>query len=288
MRDFLRRPLAAGDWTRLFERLETEQEPNSVAPRGRVVAFVSNKGGVGKSTLATNTACALARRHPGEVLLVDAALQLGVCASLLDVQPEATLADAVRQRDRLDERLLRELCAEHACGLRLLAAPIDAVDAQDVDEDGIARLLTLARRCFRFVVIDTLPLLDNLLVGVVDGADRLYVVLQGTVPDVIGAARYLQIFDRLGVPEQRRRVVLNRTYPGHAGRLSTVDVEERLGLPVDYELPYRKGMLVAQSLGQPYVLGLRSRFGFRRAHDRLVADVEASAQPPSRPEARVP
>ena len=39
--------------------------------QGRVAAFLSNKGGVGKSTLAVNVACALALRHPDEVLLID-------------------------------------------------------------------------------------------------------------------------------------------------------------------------------------------------------------------------
>ena len=118
----------------------------------------------------------------------------------------------------------------HECGLRLLAAPVDAVEAQDVDEEGIARLVTLARRTFRFVVIDTFPLLDNILLSLLDVSDRLFVVLQGTVPDVVGTARFLEVLDRLGVAASRRRVVLNRNYPPHAGRLTAHDVEDRLGV----------------------------------------------------------
>ncbi len=59
---------------------------------GRVVTFISNKGGVGKSTLAVNAAVGLALRHPGRVLLVDGSIQMGVAAALLNVQPETTFA----------------------------------------------------------------------------------------------------------------------------------------------------------------------------------------------------
>ncbi|MCG8590362.1 MAG: AAA family ATPase [Proteobacteria bacterium] len=275
VRDFLRRPVASRDLSRLLERIEVERLPRGAGPRARVVAFVSNKGGVGKSTLATNTACSLAQRYPDEVLLIDAALQLGVCASLLDLEPESTLVDAARERDRLDETLLREMSTPHECGLRLLAAPLDAVEAQDVDEESIARLVTLARRTFRFVVIDTFPLLDNILLSILDVSDRLYVVLQGTVPDVIGTSRFLEVLDRLGASGTRRRVVLNRNYPPHAGRLAASDVEDRLEVPVDHELPYRRGLLVAQNAGRPYTLQPLSRFGYGPAHRKLVDEIES-------------
>ncbi len=39
------------------------------------------------------------------VLLVDASLQMGVCASLLDLTPATSLMDVVREADRLDETL---------------------------------------------------------------------------------------------------------------------------------------------------------------------------------------
>jgi Flp pilus assembly CpaE family ATPase len=85
----------------LFERIGAR--PPSKAPSlGRIVAFESNKGGVGKSTLAVNIACGLAERHPDRVLLVDASFQMGACASMLDLQPPTSMADAHRERQRLD------------------------------------------------------------------------------------------------------------------------------------------------------------------------------------------
>ncbi len=87
VRDFVRRPLSTTELRAVLDRLFSRQAV-SAAPvaQGRVAAFVSNKGGVGKSTLAVNVACGLALRHPDDVLLVDTSLQVGSCAMLLDLR----------------------------------------------------------------------------------------------------------------------------------------------------------------------------------------------------------
>lgn len=77
--DFLRRPLSTGELQQLFDRV-FGAGPRASRPLGKIVSFVSNKGGAGKSTTSINTAVALAMKHPGEVLLVDTSLQLGVAA----------------------------------------------------------------------------------------------------------------------------------------------------------------------------------------------------------------
>jgi hypothetical protein len=76
---------------------------------------------------------------------------MGVCAPLLDLQPPATLTDAVKERDRLDETLIRKLATPHRCGLDLLAVPANAVEAARVDDEVMARILTRARRACGYV-----------------------------------------------------------------------------------------------------------------------------------------
>src|SRR5207237_6082693 len=128
-----------------------------------VAAFLGNRGGVGKSALSVNVACGLARRYPDEVLLVDTSLQVGTCAMLLDLKPTTSIVDAIRERDRLDKTLLRHLTLRHGSGLRLLAAPTDALEGSEVDDEAISRIINMARRSFEYVVIDTFPMLDSVL-----------------------------------------------------------------------------------------------------------------------------
>jgi len=269
VRDFLRRPLSTTELRDVLDRLLARRTSAAPASRGRLVSFVSNKGGVGKSTLAVNVACALAERHAGQVLLVDTSLQLGICALMLDLKPTTTIVDAVRERERLDETLLRRLTLPHASGVRLLAAPGDALEAAEVTDEAVARILNLARRAFEYVVVDTFPMLDNVVLAALDASDVIYVVLQGTAPSVAGVARFLPVLEGLGFPPSRHRIVLNRNYKRFLGDLTAADIETRLGRPIAHVVPYEKRILVSMNTGTPYIVRAARWRGF----GRVVTDI---------------
>jgi pilus assembly protein CpaE len=218
--------------------------------------------------------------------LVDASLQMGVCANLLDLKPSATLTDAIRQRDRLDESLVRRLATPHACGLHLLPAPSDAVEGADVDDETLARVLTLARRAYDHVVVDTFPMLDRVMMTVLDLSDRVFLVLESVVPTVLGAVKLVRLLDGLNYPRDRQRVLLNRQMSG-LGNLSPSDVAERLGRDIDAIMPYRKGIITAANLGRPYILGASRMWGFGRAVHGVADDLEKCQKRRSRVAATV-
>jgi pilus assembly protein CpaE len=273
VKDFLRRPVSSNELAELLRRVQ--RSPVRDAGRlGRIVSFVSNKGGVGKSTLAVNAACGLAVRHPQRVLLVDASLQMGVCASLLDLTPATSLGDVVREADRLDETLIRQLAVPHSSGLHLLAAPVDAVEAADIDDEVMSRILTLARHTYDFVLVDTYPMLDRAIVAVLDLSDRAYVVLENVVPTLLGAVKLVGVLRGLGLSKERQRIVLNR-YTTLPGSVKPADVASRLGHDVDHVVPFDKRIVIAANTGEPYVLRAGRFFGCGRHLRRLVDDIDA-------------
>jgi pilus assembly protein CpaE len=271
VQDFLRRPMSSTDLEQLIDRLVRR---SLLAPRrlGKTVFFLGNKGGVGKSTVAVNVACGLATRSPEKVLLIDASLQMGVCATMLDLEPGTTMTDAYHERDRLDETLLRQLATPHNCGLHLLAAPADAIEAAYIDDEMMARLLTLGRRTYDYVIVDSFPMLDRVMMAVLDLSDRAYLVLESVVPTLLGGAKLLKLLDDLGVPRERIRVVLNR-YLNFAGNLKPADVARLLGRPVDHVVPYKKDVVIAANLGRPSILHSGRFFGFGRAITRIIDEI---------------
>ena len=170
--------------------------------------------------------------------------------------------------------MLRRLCLVHPCGLHLLAAPADAVQAAEVDDASFARLLNLGRRVFDYVVVDTFPMVDSLVISTLDISDLVFVLMQGTFPNVVGASRFLPVLDGIGVPQERQRLVLNQNHQRFAGKLSASDIEGRLGRRIDYEIPYTKGVLVSLNMGKPHVLRSMRMFGFGQRIVKMADDVE--------------
>jgi pilus assembly protein CpaE len=273
VRDFLRRPLSTTELRGVIDRLFVRQTAAAAAAHGRVAAFLSNKGGVGKSTLAVNIATGLALRHPDEVLLVDTSLQIGSCAMLLDLKPATSIIDAVRERDRLDKTLLRHLTIRHGSGLRLLAAPTDALEGSEVDDEAIARIINMARLSFEYVIVDTFPMLDSALMTILDISDLDFIVVQGTAPSVAGIARLLPVLEKLGVPQSRQRLVLNYNYKPFLGNLQPTDIANRLQRTIDYVVPYEGRVLPSMNTGSPHILHARRWERFGRAVNQIVDDL---------------
>jgi pilus assembly protein CpaE len=277
VRDFIRRPVSNHDLTQLLTRLQVHQD-GAPRPLGRVISMISNKGGVGKSTLAVNSATALAIRHPGRVLLIDASLQMGVCATMLDLQPTLTLTDAYHQQDRLDELLLRQLATPHATGLHLLAAPQNAVEGVRIDDEVISRVITLARRAYDYVLIDTFPMLDRVMMAVLDLSDQVYVVIENVVPTVLSGVKLIELLDSMHFPAAHQQVVLNR-YARRTGNLRPIDVAKRLGRSVDHVVPFHNRVIAAANLGRPFVLDVSRFSALGRRMRSLVREMERSMQP---------
>src|SRR6202140_4837348 len=119
-REFIERPTTTTDLLEAFVRLTTAQRKvEREGPRGKVFTVVNAKGGSGATTTAVNLALALHSAH-GNVALVDVA-PLGHTALHLNLKPQFTVTDAIRNLHRLDSSLLESFMTRHSGGLQLLA-----------------------------------------------------------------------------------------------------------------------------------------------------------------------
>ena len=265
-RDFLRRPASAGELAGVISRVGKSRPETS--RRGRLLAVASTKGGVGKSTLAINTAVHWARTRDQSVLLVDASLQLGVAASLLNLTPDLTIADVAAMQDRLDATLLRDVTTRHESGLHVMAAPPTPADAAEIDDATMSVILGIAKSAFDLVIVDSFPLLDATTLAILDRSDHVCIVTENVIPTLTGTAAMLKTLDQLEIGRAQRTLVLNR-FQRCAGSLSATDVAEQLGETVQSVLPYDRRVLEAANLGRPIVTS-RSWWGTGKAIQKLA------------------
>ncbi|HBJ34566.1 MAG TPA: hypothetical protein DDZ51_07340 [Planctomycetaceae bacterium] len=270
--DFIRRPISSRDLQQLLARRLSPRRSDP-AKIGLTVSFVSNKGGVGKSTAAVNVAAELGKRHPGRVLLLDGSLQMGVCATQLNVQPKATIVDAWEQRDRLDERLLHELTTPHESGLQLLAAPANAMESAEIDDAMMSRILLLARRRYDYVLVDTFPLFDRVNMAILDMSDVAYVVLENVVPTMQIVRGFFDLLSEVDFAVERQRILLNR-FSKSGGSPGRGDVERYLGRQIDHLIPFDKKVIQAANMGYPFVLSPNRFSKSARAIRQLASSIE--------------
>lgn len=247
-------------------------QPISRVPRqaGRVVSVVSSKGGVGKTTVATNVAVALARALPHSTVLVDLDLQFGDVATALNLTPEYSLTDALESVANGDTIALKTYLTLHGTGLYVLAAPEDPADADGVTGEQVSELVQLLASQFPYVVVDTCPGLSDLTLGALDRTTDPLLLTALSVPGVRGMRKVIDTLGQLQMFSERHHVVVN--FADQCQGLSMDDVEANLGVPVGTSLPMSKAVPASLNLGVP-VMQSQLRDPLARALTPLVDEL---------------
>lgn len=251
-RDFIRLPINDDELTTVIDRTaeftldHVDGEPKS---RGRAIAVFSSKGGCGTTLIATN----LAMTQKTPTVLVDLNLQSGDLELLLGLKPKFSLADVVENRERLDDALLASYITPHSKNVSLLAAPTKAESAEDIEPKHIYEVMELLRQRYENVIIDTPHSFDSVTISALDHADQILVVLTLEIHAIRSTRRALEIFDRLGYPRKKVRLVVNRWNKNI--ELDQKQVESFLGERViAYINSDYKAAVNSINLGQPLVV----------------------------------
>lgn len=196
-------------------------------PVGRLLVFMSAKGGAGSTTLATNFAIALAQKTDESTLLIDLDLPLGDAALSLGIASENSTIDALEAGERLDGQLLKTLLTCHRSGICVLAAPGCCLPCRPTGE-GIDCLISVARQSFNNVVVDAGSRLDPSL-SLFQTADIIYLVTQAGVSELRNTNRL--ITDYFAEAGPRLQIVLNRIGSHAAGISEDHVVRSLMRLP---------------------------------------------------------
>jgi pilus assembly protein CpaE len=253
-RDFIRAPFNAEELRRsLNEALESEERRRlgegggGLGPMGLVVTVYGAKGGVGKTSVATNLAVAVARQGQA-VVLVDADDTFGDAAESLAVAQGPSVTDALRAGESAS---IKSFLGEHASGLSVLAAPANPLDWRSIDADVLRALFDRLARQFDVVIVDTGSTLSDVTIAALQQAAQVLWVTTPEYASVHDSLQAMSAIRGLGLPDDRIRLVLNVASADSDVQPSSV--EQALGRPVFWSVPYDRKLRRAAQLGQPIV-----------------------------------
>ncbi|NOT61038.1 MAG: P-loop NTPase [Acidobacteria bacterium] len=257
-REFLRLPVRPEELRTVLDRILDPPATNQslgqslgqplAAPsrNGRVVAVFSPRGGCGTSFIASNLAVGL----NAQTVLLDLNLQASSHDLLFGLKSRFSWVDLVENRARVDDQMLASLLVNYNERLSLLAAPAQAEDAEVVTADQMRQAIAALRTRFAFVVLDVMHSFDALTLAALDEADDILLVLGPDIVAVRAAQRALTLFQRLGYPREKIKLLLNRA--NQHSELDLREIERALGLPMTSLISDDYRTVVASlNLGQP-------------------------------------
>lgn len=237
--DFLPQPITRADLNAAL-KLAGQHQQEALATEfngGRVIAFIKGGGGVGATTLAVQSGCALSARYKsdaGRVCLLDFDFQFGTAALYLDLQGRVDYQDLVEAPERLDAALLRGVMSHHDSGLELLAAPNEVMPLETLTPDFVTACLNIAREEYEYVIIDLPEAWTTWSYQVLHESDVIILVTQLTVAGVRQARRQLDTLRNQGIADDRVKLALNRFEAGLGKTVRRKQAEKAFGRTIDH------------------------------------------------------
>jgi len=179
-----------------------------------IVAVFSAKGGSGATTLAINTAAALARKFPRQVLLVDLAAPFGHAVLFADLIATGSMASASRAAHADFEAVLRGNIVNHRTGMGVLPGTLRPEEVDTLTGELVGRVLDVVVAWQKVIVVDLGTSLAEGALAVIERAECLVIVIPPEIAAMTDARRALAIFrDIMNVPDNRVELVLNQRSP---------------------------------------------------------------------------
>ncbi|MBU3628867.1 AAA family ATPase [Polynucleobacter sp. AP-Reno-20A-A9] len=229
-------PVSRLELLEAVERLRARRYiASSYRPRGKILSFISAKGGAGATFIAGNLGYALATVCKQKVLFIDLHMQFGDAAFyLVESAGPSTLTDVISQTG-LDSSVIASATTQVAENFYLLQAPDSPDKAVGIKPQHIDNLLTVAIQDYDFVIVDLPREIEAITMKVLDRSDKIFVVFQPVVSYLRALAKVLHLFTLLGYESRKIGTVLNRM--DKAVAISLGKIEDAIQKPIDWVFP---------------------------------------------------
>ena len=206
---------------------------------GKLIAFLSAKGGTGTSSLCINIAMYLAsEKTDKKVAVMDLVLPIGSIAYIVGYNDRLNLVTAAMQGpDQMTATYFKDnLPRISGWYFHLLAGAPDPKSANQLSVNRVGDILKAIMESYDFVFVDLGRSLSRISVPIIQKADVIALILS---TDLATADLTMVVWEYLksqGVDTQRIYPIQNRAV-GLEG-LSKTELEKMIGMPIGVTIPY--------------------------------------------------
>ena len=233
--EFIHPPFAetfAPALARVIASQADEQRPER---RGKVIGFLSAKGGCGATTLACHIAADLKQQTGQNVLLADLDLSSDMIGFLMKTASTYSILDAVTNLGRLDESLWKALVSEWKPGVGVIPSPDGFTHESAPGRDDLRQVVRFMRTQHDWVVLDLGRSFNEVAAALYQELDDLLLISVLEVTALHGLKAIAQKLRDRGEDMSKLQLILNRT--PKMMDMTQEDLQKVLGRPLYAMLP---------------------------------------------------
>ena len=234
-KEFLPKPVLREDLVRVLSMLASISPENEVS-QSKIITVYSNKGGIGKTTIAVNLAAELAKVTKDKVALVGLNLQLGDISTFLNLNPPFDVNYVIRRLiDKEENILIKGFEKYKDLSLYVLSDPSYIEQSESITTQQITTLFSALKKVFPYIVVDMSSSIDSISLKILDSSDWIMFTTIVNIPAIRNAQRCLNLFRSRKYPSNKVKIVINRYMENDEIKIE--DIENTLGESVYWKIP---------------------------------------------------
>ena len=244
-KDILAYPIIKSEFFDIIDRIRVKfKETYQKQDKCKMITVFSNKGGIGKTSIASNMALELARITKENVALIDLNFQFGDIATFMDIQPSFDISYMFDNLDILNKDFLLSTMEQYKdTSLYVLADAPYFRQSKAVTSKQVTKFFDALKECFSYIVVDTNSSFDAATITTLDYSDMIFLVTIVNLPALRNCQRCLGLFDKLGYDSKKVQIVINRYMENDEITLN--DVETLLKKKIYWKIPNNYFALMA-------------------------------------------
>lgn len=235
-REFIPVPIIKNEFFEAFNKIITGFEQPKKVNKCKIISVFSNKGGIGKTSLATNLALELSKITKENVALIDMNFQMGDITTFLDLKPSFNISYMLENIDKINETFLLSTLERYKnTNLYILADPPYFKQADNIQPKQITKLFNTLKETFSYIIVDAESSFNAKNITTLDNSDLILLVTVANLPALRNTQRCLELFEKLGYDREKTQIVVNRYMEND--EIKESDVEKVLSKEIYWKIP---------------------------------------------------
>lgn len=235
-KEFVPIPIIKSEFFESVNKLLAEFNETKKTNNCKIISVFSNKGGIGKTSLATNLALELSKITKENIALIDLNFQMGDITTFLDLKPSFNISYMLENLDKINETfLLSTLERYKKTSLYVLADPPYFKQADNIQPRQITKLFNTLKETFSYIIVDAEASFEGKNIAALDNSDLVLLVSVANLPALRNTQRCLELFEKLGYDKEKVKVVINRYMEND--EIKEADVEKVLSKKIYWKIP---------------------------------------------------
>lgn len=221
---------------KFIEAIKTKDDSESKQQKGKTISIFSNKGGVGKTSMAMNLALELAKCTKENIALLDLNFQLGDVATFWNLNPTFNISYMLENSNKLSKDFMLSTFEKYDnTSLYILANPPFYKSADRVSVENIEKLVSAMQKVFSYIIIDTSTGFGNKIMKVLEMSDLIFFMTTVSLPALRNCQKCLEMLEETGIGKDKAEIIINRYMETDDVKIE--DVETLLRKKIYWKIP---------------------------------------------------